>query len=341
MKRPATENGRLFITALLSAALLTPGAARAQATPDAAPEPGLASEPTEGVSDVNAAVKRGIELRRAGKDEEALQVFREALARAPGSNRIRVHLAATHQALGQWVEAEHSLREAMQHLDDPYIVRHLDALERSLDYVNARLGRLEVRGTPAGADVFLSGERLGTLPLDARLVPTGFYELEVRKPGYYPALRSLSIASRGLLRERVDLTPSGEPSAPSSVPVRPAPTQDSRARSGFPWLATTLAGVGAVGALTAGVAWAMRESYASRWNSADCLADQRTRRDNCGSYLDSGRTAERVAIGSGVGAVLFLGGAATVWLSTNSDGPDDVASGCAIGVGDVSCVGSF
>lgn len=101
MMRPSTAS-----VGLLVAALLMHAAARAE-PPDAAAIP-------ERISDVNAAVKRGMELRRAGRDEEALDVFREALARAPASNRIRVHLAASHQALGQWVEAERFLREAMQ-----------------------------------------------------------------------------------------------------------------------------------------------------------------------------------------------------------------------------------
>jgi PEGA domain len=334
MRRPSIASVGVLVAALLMNAV-----ARAQPVGDAAP----AAELEAGVNDVNDAVKRGIELRRASKDEEALEVFRDALARGPASNRIRVHLAMTHQALGQWLEAQRYLREAMQHTGDPYIVRHRVELERSLDYVSARLGSLEVRGNPAGADVFLSGRHLGTLPLDALVLPTGSYELEVRKDGYYPAIRPLTIAGRGLLRERVDLSPGGVAQAPSNVQSRSAPTQDSHARPGFPWLMMTLAGVGAAGAVTASVAWIMRESYASRWNSADCLVGERTRGDNCASDLQRGRVAERVAIVSGVGAGLLLGSAATLlWLSADSDSSgEEAASGCFLGVGSVSCVGSF
>lgn len=323
----------------LIAALLLQTVARARPVDDAA----LAAEPGAAESDVDAAVKRGVELRRASKDEEALQVFRDALARAPASNRIRVHLAATHQALGQWLEAERHLREAMQHADDPYVVRHRATLERSHGYVSDRLGSLEVRGTPAGAEVSLSGRQLGTLPLATLVLPTGMYELEVRKSGYYPVIRSLEIAARGLLRERVDLIPGDIVQSPSIVPPPSAPAPASADRPGFPWLATTLAGVGAASGVTAGVAWIMRESYASRWNSAACLVGQRTRGDNCASDLRGGRVAERVAIVSGVAAGLLLGSAATLlWLPADSDGPAEKAhSGCFLGVDGVGCVGSF
>ncbi len=336
--RPSLASAGVLIAALLMHAV-----ARAQPVGDAKAAAKPTAELPASVNDVNATVKRGIELRRASRDEEALEVFRDALRRAPGSNRIRVHLASTHQALGQWAEAERYLREAMQHTDDPYIVRHRIALERSLDYVTARLGSLEVKGNPAGADVFLSGRHLGTLPLDTLVLPTGSYELEVRKDGYYPAIRPVTIAARGLLREQVDLIAGGVPRPLSNLQSRSAPKQASPARPGFPWLVTTLAVVGAAAAGTASVAWIVRESYASRWNSADCLAGQRTRGDNCASDLQRGRVAGRVALVSGVGAGLMLGTAATLlWLSADRDSsPEEARSGCSLGAFGVSCVGSF
>lgn len=329
--------------ALLVALQLSHAVAHGQAAVD---EPS-ALDPRPAGADVNAAVKRGIELRRAGKDEEALEVFRDALAHAPTSNRIRVQLATALQALGRWQEAQRYLREAIQHTEDPYIVRHYAELNQALDYVSDRLGTIEIRGTPAGADVFLSGRHIGALPLEPQVVPTGSYVLEVRRDGYYPAVRALSVSARGFHRERLELLPLDVAAAPSPTAPSPAgaagPSHDTRASTPSNRWVWALAGTGAASGVAAIVALIARERYASRWNSDDCLAGQRTRGENCASDLDRGRTAGQVAIVGATAAVVLLGSAATVaWLTGESD---DVAarapSGCFAWAGGVSCATSF
>jgi tetratricopeptide (TPR) repeat protein len=328
--------------AVLVALQLTHAVAWGQAAID---EPS-ALGPRPAWADVNAAVKRGIELRREGKDEEALEVFRDALAHAPTSNRIRVQLATALQALGRWQEAQRYLRQAIQHTEDPYIARHYAELNQALDYVSDRLGTIEIRGTPPGADVFLSGRRIGALPLEPLVVPTGSYVLEVRLDGYYPAVRALTVSARGFHRERLELLPLAVAPSPLPAPApgrAAAPSHDTRASTPSNRWIWALAGTGAASGVAAIVAVILRERYASRWNSDDCLAGQRTRGENCASYLDNGRTAGQVAIVSATAAGVLLGSAATVaWLRGEND---DVAarapSGCFAWAGGVSCATSF
>src|SRR6187431_1657393 len=52
--------------------------------------------------EAEALIERGITYRRNGEDAEALPLFQRAEQLALESTRVKVHLAATYQALGQW-----------------------------------------------------------------------------------------------------------------------------------------------------------------------------------------------------------------------------------------------
>src|ERR1700755_329211 len=54
---------------------------------------------------VEALLHEGVSLRRQGRDEEALEVFRRAHAEAP-TPRTSAQMALAAQAVGNWVEAE-------------------------------------------------------------------------------------------------------------------------------------------------------------------------------------------------------------------------------------------
>jgi hypothetical protein len=297
-------------------------------------------------AEVEPLMQRGIELRRLGRDIEALSVFERALASAPTSARVKVHLAATHQALGQWLEAERYLSEALRASDDPYIRRHRETLEKAYEFVDRRLGSLDVVGGPEGAELVLSGRRIGQLPLAAPVrVPIGSYVLEVRKQGYYPVSRPLAIGGGSLLRESVTLG-RREASAPpwtletGSRP--PAPEEEGR---GSPrWLTWTLAGTGVAAAAVSAVAFGVREKHASTWNGSGCLQPGLTRGQVCPEELDGGRSAERWGIGAGIASGVLLGGAAASFFLERrapSEDPGVALDGCGIVAAGAGCFGSF
>ena len=202
---------------------------------------------TDGAGDgaAESLVESGIELRRNGRDEEALAVFARALEQSPRSTRIKVHLAATYQALGQWVEAERYLREAASNPDDAYIRRHRATIEKAYAFIEQRLGSLDVVGGPDGAELVLSGRPVGQLPLSQPVrVPVGSYLLEVRKPGYYTVSRPISIGSGAMLRESVVLGEREQSELGASSAAERAPIE-AESRSGSPrWLTWTLGGAG-------------------------------------------------------------------------------------------------
>lgn len=330
-------HGLLLLSALSGASHASPTAVLKDGRE---PPSSAAPAPDAAANDLDASIERGIELRRVGRDSEALQVFEEVYARAPQSARLRAHLAATHQALGHWLEAEQLLRAVLQAGDDPYVRRNRGAIEQSYAVVEQRVGSLDVAGAPVGAEIYLSGRRLGTLPLAGPVrVLSGSYVLEVRYSGYYSIERPVSIAGRALVRESVELV--RRATAPLLSPVQaPAAVVDT---TGVGWVTWALAGMGVAAGVTGGIAWWQRERHAARWNSAGCLAPGLNRGQVCAGERDAGRWSERIAVASGIAAGLFSAGAALSYSleSRRSHSATLQLTECGLRSLGLGCTGSF
>jgi hypothetical protein len=325
----------------------------------AAASPALAREPAVGAdrdTEVAQLVERGIELRRLGQDAQALLLFEAALERAPESARVRVHVAMTHQALGQWIEADRYLRQLMLESADPYVRKHEAAIESARQFVDRHVGSFELTGDPAGAEIRLSGRRIGTLPLPEPVrLPVGSYVLEVHNPGHYSVVRPITLRGGVLVRESVSLA-AREQLAPAPVAAGTDAPGADETRSPR-WLTWTLAGGGAAAALSAGVAVLVRESHARRWNDPQCLAPDMTRGQVCGDDLDAGRSAETVALASGVVSGVFLAAALASYLleaPASEAGAEEAgvqqsasrstaaaALRCGVGWASAACAGTF
>jgi hypothetical protein len=303
--------------------------------------------------DADRFVARGIALRAEGKDSEALQAFQQAEALDPSSVRVQIHLATVYQALGNWLLADDYLSKALARQNHPYINRHRQVLEDAKRVIDSNIGRLEVEGDPPGAEIYLSGRALGTLPLAEPVRSTvGSYVLEVRSPGYYPLRRPISIVGGGLVRESVHLQPTS-PDEPAG-PVAPAGAEAARfggveeAPPSRVWLTWTFAGAAIVAGTTAAGAVIFREVHAERWNDdTRCLEAERSRAEVCGDERDKVETAETVAWVSGGLAGLFLVGAAVNAFAFQPDPGSGSPSaglevqGCSVGLAGASCFGRF
>ena len=125
----------------------------------------------------------------------------------------------------------------------------------------------------------------------------------------------------------------------------PVPPRPEKAESGSPrWLTLTFLGLGTSLAAGTATAWALRENYARRWNSEQCLRPGLQRGQVCGDLLSSGRRAERTGYVMGAGTVALLGAALASWLLEAPAAAERVSSathGCGLSAGGVTCVGSF
>lgn len=129
-------------------------------------------------------IRKGVELRRRGRDAEAANFFRQAydVSHTP---RAAAQLGLCEQSLARWLEAEQHLSEALAAESDPWIASKRSTLHSSRQEVRKRLGSIRVSGTPEGATVTLDDRMIGQLPLteDAWALP-GSHILVARKDGF-------------------------------------------------------------------------------------------------------------------------------------------------------------
>ncbi len=154
---------------------------------------------------VEADLARGVALRRQGQDQAALEVFQSAWRRSRAP-RALAQVALAEQALGHWVDAEEHLVEALEGSGDAWVRSHLAVLQSALAEIRQHVGRLDVSGEPAGAEVVVDGRVLATLPLARPLrVLTGSVTFTVRRDGYVPLTRTVQVGASYPLREPVTL----------------------------------------------------------------------------------------------------------------------------------------
>jgi hypothetical protein len=300
--------------------------------------------------EAEALVERGITYRRNGEDAEALPLFQRAEQLAPESTRVKVHLAATYQALGQWEAADRYLTRALEDPTDVYIQKHQATLAAARRTIDAHIAQLRILGDQPGVEVRLNGRLIGELPIAETVrIEAGIYTLEAHLDGYYPITRSVALAGGAFVRETVELTPRSEaPPSPAAV-ASPKPEASSAVEADVSkspsWITWTLAGLAVGGAAVTVAAWISRENHADTWNDDDqCQGGGQTRGQLCGEELDAGQTAETWMWIGGASAVAFTGAAigSYLWLDGPSqERPLEAGVRCGIGLAQLSCSGRF
>jgi hypothetical protein len=241
----------------------------------------LLGSATAFAQDADALIKQGVELRREGKDQEALEQFRRAFEVAP-TPRALAQMALAEQALGRWVDAEAHVGKALEAARDPWIEKYRATLEQSREKISEHLGSLAVSGGPDGAALRVDGQVAGTLPLRGPLrLPTGTVSLEVSSQGHVLALRTVSIAPGLVTREDLGspstlISPSA--AAPGSTPMPASPTAGTSGGDAAPVPASsgrrTLEWIGAGAAVGLGVVgasfWLAGRHDASEYNNGTC-----------------------------------------------------------------------
>lgn len=148
-------------------------------------------------------IQQGLDLRRQHRDQEALERFQRAyeMSRSP---RALAQIALAEQALGDFVQAELHLSQALAVQMDGWIASRRGQLEQALQSIRERLGTVELTGGVAGAQVFVNGQLRGTLPEVASLrVRAGTAVIEIRAGGYAPVQRQVMVTAGGVARENL------------------------------------------------------------------------------------------------------------------------------------------
>lgn len=230
MKSPPSAPARLFgclFIAMVVVAPLDPAWAQAETDISAAT---AALEP-----DDEAMLQQGVALRREGKDQQALELFRKVFQKTR-SPRSRAQMGLAEQALGQWVEAEGDLESALTAVNHEWIRTNRAALEQALAVVKQRLGSLDILCNAPQTALWVDGRAIGTLPLSQPLRLTGgTVTVRVHAPGYSSVQRSISVTPGQLARETFQLMPLEPPPAlPTTLAVSTNGTERSPAPAAAP-----------------------------------------------------------------------------------------------------------
>jgi hypothetical protein len=301
----------------------------------------LADDP----ADADALIEEGVTLREQGRDREALALFDRALGLNP-SPRAVAQVALARQALGEWVEAERGLLEALgASPPDPWIERHRLALQRALTTVQDQLAWVTVDGDVPGAEVRIDGGPAVALPMREPVrVPAGVVVVEVRVRGYEPTSRHIEV--RGGDHALLAVLRPGPPVAPVSIEA-PLGTDSGAARRRVHPPAAAWVSLGSTALLLgAGVAAdVMREVYAAKYNSPGCVSTPgRTRDDQCGSDGSTARTATAFAIIGYSTAGIAAAATAYFFLAPQPTSPSrgrSALSACGVAPMAVHCAFAF
>lgn len=169
--------------------------------------------------DAEAILKRGMQLRRQGRDADARVEFQRAV-RVEDSGRAWAQLALAEQALGLWTEASAHLDRALERAQEPWIQKNHQVLAAAQATIRSHLCQLEVWGEPAGASVLIDGQPIGKLPSAIVWWDAGSFLLEIRATGFVSASKTLRLPEGGRIREHAQLKrrPTPAPVAAAAAP---------------------------------------------------------------------------------------------------------------------------
>jgi len=305
----------------------------------------------------DALIRKGLELRRARKDEAALQAFRRAWNLA-NSGRALAQIALAEQALGRWLDAETHLLDALKHDGESWIARHRSLLEQAMSELQGHLGWIELPGETKTGWVSINGKKVATLPLTGPLrAPAGSVALEVQAAGYLPITRVVVVPARAPAREPLVFIP-------ASLVAQPLPSQSNSRSTGEsapePAVASpsktrpifgAILAAAAVVSLGTGIAFhVIREDRASAYKSLGCgPTTSADKFRDCQSRYDGITTANYLMIAGYAGAAVLSGVAVYLLFGGSDRGTSKTTSaaggfyvGCAPSVGlGLLCAGRF
>ena len=264
-----------------------------------APSPAQA-QPVE----VERLISEGVQLRREGKDYRALGLFQKAYD-LDQSGRTATQLGLCEAALGYFVPAEQHLSEALRATRNPWLVKNEALIRKTLLEVQASIGTVDVKGTPAGAEVVVNGKPAGTLPLAKPIrVAEGVVNVLVRAPLHKEAASRITVeggkpstVTVNLEKTRPPVAAAAAPAAAGEAPAgerepSPEPPEDVPGDSRtIAWMRPAAWAVlaGAVGALGVGTYGLLRQWEHGR--AFDNYTDGKTMTKPCDLILaDKGGT---------------------------------------------------
>ena len=278
-----------------------------------------------------SAFDDGLEKWNAGSFEEALPLFKQALA-ATGSPNARFYVARCLRDLGRLPEAHDEMSRTVKDArelaaTDERYAKTRDAAAGELAVLDGRVGRVIVALDETVSDAYvtmngatLAKERVG-LPVP---VMPGAIEVVAQNPDGKRVAKSVEIAGGETKTITLSMTTAVAPSPAAPVPDVPEePGDDTPWFSAIRGAGIAVAAVGVAGIIIFAVQNGVADERLATLES-ECPAGPCPDEPRYATLIDEGETAQTIAgIGLGVGVVGLLAGAAMLIFGA----PDAPSSG--------------
>jgi len=309
----------IMITRALAVALLmlaaTP-AARAQADAD---------------EQARVQYKLGFELFEAGRFEQAAVALRKAYELKP-SWKILYNLAQAENAADRFAAALDAYIRYLAYGGDEIPEARVKQVKAEIKRLNALVAMVEIRGGPAGAEVFVDRETKGRLPLeDPLFVDLGRREVVVEHDGGRILERVVTLAGgeKAVLEiDDVTETAAADPAmpgavfAPGTVPEEEVEPEGGTRRWTWVALGVGLAAGAGVG-ITGGMALSRKNELEDACPGGECPP---SRMDDLRSARALGNTATALTVVAGVAMATAL----VLWFVEPGIGREEQATAAGL-----------
>lgn len=324
------------LVVLSSAVLLsvTPAMAQ-QPSPAAAPPataPGAAATPapTPAQEEARQRFERGMQLYNDGAYDLALIELQRAYDLAP-SYKLLYNIAQVNAQLSNYAGALRAFEKYLSDGADDVAPERRAAVEKEIQTLRARTANITVRVNVPDAEIVIDGLPQTGQALDAAfLVNAGVRRIGVRKPGYQPAEKVLTLAggdSAEVQLELVELASSGPvgPVGPVGPTPPPPPPKEEPSYLWIGWLST---GVLAAGAVVTGIgALGAQSDLEDELGSP--VADDQTPAEKAQAIDDAESQRVTLAVATDIlaGAAIIAGGVTLAF--TIAEATDDETAAAA------------
>jgi tetratricopeptide (TPR) repeat protein len=218
--------------------------------------PGYAQTAPEAETDANVEearqrFQRGAELFKEGSFDAALAEFSRAYDLAPNF-RLLYNLAQVQLERHDYAAALRFYRDYLKQGGSALEPERREQVEREIAQLENRVATLTVTSNVAGAELTIDGALVGTLPLEPVMVSSGVRRLSLRKAGYSPVERSLTVVGGDQLRLELRMETPRDESARAAAPAQADRAQSSSVHPGV-WVGLVATGALAGTAVVFGV----------------------------------------------------------------------------------------
>ncbi|MFO0726785.1 MAG: hypothetical protein U1E65_23560 [Myxococcota bacterium] len=259
-------------------------------------------------------LKRGVELRRAHKDEEALAAFQAAHQAAP-SPRTLGQMGFAEQALKRFPEAYQHILAALAAPSDPWVQKNQEALADSKAALEREVGEIVVEAAGARLSGVQVDERPRLEPGAPIFATKGPHQLRVEAEDAAPLTLKLDVKPG----QKNRLLASFAAASTAELTSRAGSADDGETLRTLGYVGL---GLGAAGFIVMAIGIGVRSGPSEELNGPACFGDPFL----CPDQASAVSSADAMIAVGAVAGSLFLAGGVTMLVLAPSGADDAVAS---------------